>query len=116
MKRLVCAAALLALAAAASSVGAAPPNAKQITVQGCVQAGAEASCLLVKDATSGRLYSLLIKGARPAAGTGIDFTGTPFTGTNSCMQGTPVQVSSWTRNNSLSCSKGGQKGRQKSVQ
>jgi adenine deaminase len=116
MKGLVCAAALLALAAAAMTAGAAPPNAKQVNAQGCVQAGVEASCLVVKDASSGKLYNLLIKGARPATGTGIAFTGTSFSGATTCMQGTPVQVTTWTRNDALKCSMAIQKNARGNVQ
>lgn len=113
MKRFACAAALLALAAAALAAGAAPaPGAKQVKGQGCVQAGVETGCLLVKDAATGKLYYLLIKDAKPAIGIGIDFGGTLFGGTSTCMQGTPVQVSTWSHNDSVQCTRS----RGKSVQ
>jgi hypothetical protein len=107
MKGIVCAVAALALAGAAAVAGAAPASdTKQVSVQGCVQAGVEASCLVVKDLQSGNLYNLLIKGAKPAIGTGIEFTGVPYDGVTMCMQGLPVQVTSWTRKDSLKCAKG----------
>ena len=72
---------------------------------GCVQAGVEAGCLVVQDTASGDLYNLLINGAKPAVGIGIEFTGTHYNGATACMQGTAVQVSTWTRNDSLKCTK-----------
>ena len=115
MKGFVSAVVSLALAAAAASTLAAPPTAvKQVKGTGCVQAGVEAGCLVVKDAASGDLYGLIIKGAKPAVGTGIDFVGVPFSGASTCMQGIPVQISSWSHNESLQCSSSRSKG--KSVQ
>jgi opacity protein-like surface antigen len=104
MKKFAFAAALLVLATAAATA-ASPSDAKQVKGQGCVQAGVEAGCLVVKDAQSGKLYSLLIKGAKPAIGAAIDFAGTPVSGTTACMQGTPVQLSTWSNNESLQCAK-----------
>jgi hypothetical protein len=115
VKGFVSAVVSLALAAAAASTSAAPPSdAKQVKGTGCVQAGVEAGCLVVKDAASGNLYSLLIKGAKPAVGIGIDFAGTPFNGSTTCMQGIPVQISTWSHNESLQCSSS--RGKGKSVQ
>jgi hypothetical protein len=97
----------LALAGPAVSAGAASaPDAKQVKAKGCVEAGVEASCLVVKDAESGKLYNLLIKGAKPVVGTGIEFTGVPFDGMTTCMQGSPVKVTTWARKDSLKCSPG----------
>ena len=98
------------MAAAAAS----PSNANQVRGTGCVQAGVEAGCLVVKDTASGNLYSLLIKGAKPPVGIAIDFAGAPFTGSTTCMQGTPVQLSTWSRNEDLQCSSS--RGKGKSVQ
>jgi opacity protein-like surface antigen len=104
MRRLVCAVAALALAGAAAAAGGAPaPDAKQVNAQGCVKAGVEASCLMVKDVDSGKLYNLLIKGDKPAIGIGIEFTGVPYDGVTVCMQGAPVQVTKWVRKDSLKC-------------
>ena len=104
MKKFAFAAALLVLATAAATA-ASPSDAKQVKGQGCVQAGVEAGCLVVQDTASGDLFNLLINGAKPAVGTGIDFTGTHYRGTTACMQGVAVQVASWTRNDSLKCTK-----------
>lgn len=112
MKGIVFAMLSLVLGAAAVTAAAAPASdAKQVKGTGCVQAGVEAGCLVVKDAASGNLYNLLVKGAKPAVGIGIDFTGTPIGGTTTCMQGTPVQVSTWSHNESLQCTKTRGKGK-----
>ncbi len=94
--------AAMALLAATVSSGQAP-EAKPVHGQGCVQAGVEMSCLVVTDVKSGILYNLIIKGARPDIGIGIDFTGVPFEGMSMCMQGTLIEVTKWTRDTSLKC-------------
>lgn len=104
MKRIACLLTATALIAGAAAAGASPaPEAKPVTGQGCVEAGVEAKCLVVKDVTSGVLYNLLIKGTQPEVGTGIEFTGTPYNGMTICMQGTPLNVTKWTRDSSLKC-------------
>jgi len=106
MRGFVFAVAALALAGAAMGAGAAQaPNTNQVKAKGCVEAGVEASCLVMKDVDSGKLYNLLIKGAKPAIGTGIEFTGVPFDGMTVCMQGAPVSVTKWARKDSLKCTK-----------
>ena len=97
--------AVLSLAASmpAIAIAAPPPDAKQVHGQGCVAAGVEASCLAVKDTATGKLYSLLIKGAKPPVGTGIEFTGQPFSGKTTCQQGVPIDVANWQRKPSISC-------------
>lgn len=96
MKILLFTVASLALAVIPVTAGAAPPaDANQVKGQGCVQAGVTAGCLVVKDAQTGKLLNLLIKGAKPALDIGIDFVGAPFNGTTACMQGIPVQISTW---------------------
>jgi hypothetical protein len=88
------------------AAGAAPPpETNQIHAKGCVQAATEGRCIVLKDVESGKLYNLLIKGAGPDIGTGIEFTGTPYSGATSCMQGAPVQVANWTRKDYLKCNK-----------
>jgi len=115
VKALLFVVASLTLAAIPIAAAAAPPSdAKQVKGTGCVQAGAEAGCLVVKDTSSGYLYSLLIKGAKPAVGIGIDFAGAPISGATTCMQGIPVQISTWSHNESLQCSS--TRGKGKSVQ
>jgi hypothetical protein len=107
MRVLVFAVAALALTGAQIRAGAASPlNTNQVRARGCVQAGVEAGCLVVKDIDNGKLYNLLIMGAKPDIGIGIEFTGVPFEGMTACMQGVPVQVTTWTRKDSLKCTKG----------
>ena len=102
MKRTIFAAMALIAAAATVTAGQAP-EAKPVHGQGCVQAGVEMSCLVVKDVKSGILYNLIIKGTRPEIGIGIDFTGVPFDGFSYCMQGVLLEVSKWTPDTSLKC-------------
>jgi hypothetical protein len=97
--------AVLSLAASIPAIATAapPPDAKQIHGQGCVAAGVEASCLVVKDTASGKLYSLVVKGAKPQIGIGIEFTGVPSSGPTACQQGASVDVANWQRKPSISC-------------
>ena len=99
------AAMMLAVAAGASSAGPAPEP-KQMRAEGCVEAGVEMRCLVLKDMKSGKLYNLLVKEPRPNVGDGIEFTGVPFDGVTYCMQGTAVKVTDWKRKDSLKCSLG----------
>jgi hypothetical protein len=114
VKALLFAMASVALAASPLTASAAAAPDQQIKGRGCVEAGVDTSCLMVKDVQNGRLYSLQIRGVRPPVGIGIDFAGAPFSGVNTCMQGTPVLVSTWTRNETLQC--GTSKSKGKSVQ
>lgn len=100
--------AVLALAFAATAAQAPnrpkrPRQPNQVHAQGCVEAGVEAHCLVVKDIKSGILYNLLIKGARPQLRTGIDFAGVLHQGPTYCMQGIAVDVLSWKHNDSIKC-------------
>jgi hypothetical protein len=107
MKHAVLAVAAILLAASAVTANAGPaPEPKEVHAQGCVQAGVEAGCLMVKDMRGGRLYNLLIKGPRPAIGDGIEFAGKPYNGLTACMQGVALEVTSWARKDSLKCNLG----------
>ncbi|MGD1108287.1 MAG: hypothetical protein ABR865_14690 [Terracidiphilus sp.] len=104
MKRIACFMTAVAMAASAATATAGPaPEPKPVTGQGCVEAGVEAKCLVVKDLKSGVLYNLLIKGMQPAVGTGIEFTGVPYDGMTVCMQGAPLTVTKWAPIGSLKC-------------
>ena len=70
---------------------------------GCVEAGIDANCLIVKDLKSGNLYNLFVKGIRPAVGDGIEFVGVPHQGPSMCMQGVAVDVIGWSRKDSIRC-------------
>jgi hypothetical protein len=93
----------MALAAAATAAGGPAPQPQPVHAQGCVAAGVEAGCLVVKDVKSGVLYNLLIKGSRPVIGTGIQFTGMPHDGVTVCMQGVALDVTTWAKLDSLKC-------------
>ncbi len=107
MKRisLAIAAMMLSVTAAASSAGP-TQEPKQVRAEGCVEAGVEMRCLVLKDMTSGKLYNLLVKEPRPNIGDGIEFTGVPYEGVTYCMQGIAVKVTDWKRKESLKCSQG----------
>ena len=82
------------------------PESKQVHAEGCVEQGVEAGCMVVKDAKSGVVYNILIKGKRPSVGDGIVFTAVPHDGVTHCMQGTAVEVLNWTPKSSLQCTHG----------
>ena len=104
MKRTVLWMAAAMVAAAAAAQPAKEP--RPVHGEGCVQAGIEPHCLVVKDMKSGALYDLLFKGARPPAGLGIEFIGVPHTGPTACMQGVAIDVTSWARKETLKCAPG----------
>ena len=68
---------MIALLGILVTAAAAAQEPKPVKGQGCVAAGVEASCLVVKDVKTGVLYNLFFKGTKPAVGTGIEFTGVP---------------------------------------
>lgn len=104
MIRIRVAAAFLALAAITFAQKPSPKTAPvPVHGQGCVASGVEAGCLVVKDSSSGVLYNLLITGARPKVGQGIEFTAIPYDGLTYCMQGAPVKVTQWAQKDSIKC-------------
>ncbi len=109
MKAIVLAMALMTLAATAFA--GPDQKAKEVRGEGCVQAGVEARCLVLKDLRSGKLYNLLAKEPRPQVGDGIEFTAAAFEGVTYCMQGAAVEVTSWVRKDSLKCGKGAEPGK-----
>ena len=106
MKRIACFLTAALITAAATAASGQPPEPKSVHGEGCVEAGAEMRCMVVKDIESGKLYNLLIKDPQPAIGEGIEFTGVVFDGATYCMQGEPVQVIKWTHKDSLKCDSG----------
>jgi hypothetical protein len=96
--------ALLLLSWAQAPGPTSPPKKQvQLHAQGCIEAGVEANCLVLKDLKSGSLFNLLIKGIRPAIGDGIEFVGTPHQGPSTCMQGIDVDVITWSPRESIRC-------------
>ncbi|HEX8713810.1 MAG TPA: hypothetical protein VF730_18190 [Terracidiphilus sp.] len=79
------------------------PTKDTVHAEGCVAAGVEAHCLVLRDLKSGHLYDLLFPAARPPVGLGIEFTGILHSGPTPCMQGIAVEVTTWTHKASIKC-------------
>lgn len=117
MKSLFIAAYLLSFAAGASAFSQepppkppeppphTPPPAKVVAVRGagCIEPGIEARCFIVKDIKSSKLFNLIIRGIQPSPGEGVEFIGVLHSGPTSCMQGTPIDVTEWSRKDELNC-------------
>jgi len=84
------------IAAAQTKQDKSAPAAKTITGSGCVEAGVEAGCLVLKDTKTGTLFNLFFKGTAPSINTAIRFTGKAHEGPTTCQQGTPVDVTKFT--------------------
>lgn len=103
-KSLILAAAILAALIPGSLRAAAQPSRKNaVQGEGCVRAGVESRCLVLRDIKTGHLYELIFKSEPPAVGLGIEFTGLLHPGPSACMQGTPVEVTSWAHKASIKC-------------
>jgi hypothetical protein len=79
------------------------PKAARVHGEGCVAPGAETRCVLVRNPKTGVVFNLLIKGMQPEIGSGIEFTGVPHHSITTCMQGTAIDVESWSRKDGLKC-------------
>jgi len=79
------------------------PDVKKVHGEGCVEAGVDARCLVVRDVRAGRIYNILVGDPRPTPGEGIEFTGTLHQGANVCMQGAAIEVERWARKESIKC-------------
>ncbi|HEY2859009.1 MAG TPA: hypothetical protein VGJ21_11375 [Terracidiphilus sp.] len=105
--RLYFAIAVMAAQAVASSqqpeVPKPQPDVKKVHGEGCVEAGVDARCMLVRDLRAGRIYNILVGDPRPTPGEGIEFTGTLHQGANVCMQGAAIEVEHWARKESIKC-------------
>ena len=73
--------------------------------EGCVEPGADARCLVVKDVRNGTQFDLFFKGVQPAIGSGIEFVGVPHHGVTICTQGVPVDIERWAHRD-LKCTEG----------
>ncbi len=92
---------------AVPGVAAAPAKPAPIHGQGCVTAGVEAHCLVLRDLKSGRLFNLLFRGIQPAVGEGIEFDALPHQGPSTCMQGgAALEVTGWVHKDTLKCKPG----------
>jgi hypothetical protein len=79
------------------------PEPKKVHGEGCVEAGVDASCLIVRDVHAGKIYNILVGDPKPAAGEGIEFTGTLHQGPSICMQGGVIEVERWARKDTIKC-------------
>jgi hypothetical protein len=64
---------------------------------GCVTAGVENGCTTLKDKKTGEVFTLFFDSDAPPPNTAISFEATARQGMTNCMQGTPVNVSKWTK-------------------
>ena len=90
--------AVAALSTCAQTPAQTVPAQKQGDVlrgSGCVRPGVEAGCLVVTGSQDRKDYNLFFNGPKPAAGSAIAFEGTLHQGPTTCMQGTPVRVTTW---------------------
>ena len=79
------------------------PEPKRVHGEGCVEAGVEAGCLIVRDVRAGKLYNIIVGDPRPTPGEGIEFTGTLRQGPSVCMQGAAIEVERWARKDTIKC-------------
>lgn len=96
------------LAVLSPGLAAAAPQTPKNAVrgEGCVQTGVEAHCLVLRDIKTGHLYELIFKAERPPVGLGIEFVGILHPGPTACMQGTPVDITTWAHKSSIKCTPG----------
>jgi hypothetical protein len=96
---------LWSLCAAAVGQPSNPPAAKPKTVRGsgCIENAVESSCHVLVDSKSGDTYNLFFSGKVPKSGTAIQFKGTAHQGMTTCMQGKPVNVTSWKKEKGIKC-------------
>jgi hypothetical protein len=76
---------------------------KKVHGEGCVEAGVDARCLIVRDVHAGKLYNIIVGDPKPPTGEGIEFTGTLRQGANVCMQGAAIEVERWARKETIKC-------------
>ena len=88
---------LLATAPTYSQDAQAGEAKKTVSARGCVRAGVEAGCLVLKDGKTNTLYNLYFTGKAPDVDTMISFDGELRGGVTHCMQGTAVTVTNWER-------------------
>ena len=89
-------AACMAISAIALGQTSSETKPEKIQASGCVQAGVEGGCTVLKDAKSDKLYNLFFASdKKPAPDTAISFAGTAHNGMTTCMQGTAVDVKKW---------------------
>jgi hypothetical protein len=98
---------LLSLTLCAVAVGQTTNhNAAEASVikgSGCVEKAVETGCQVLIDAKTGDTYNLHFSAKVPKPGTAIRFKGTAHQGMTTCMQGKPVNVTSWKKEKGIKC-------------
>lgn len=84
-----------------SNQAAAKP--KTVRGSGCIENAVENNCHVLIDSKSGDTYNLFFSGKVPKSGTAIQFKGSGHQGMTTCMQGKPVNVSSWKKEKGIKC-------------
>jgi hypothetical protein len=95
--------AMVAVCVVASAKTHHSASSKSVKGSGCVESAAENSCRVVIDSKTGELYNLLFSAKAPKSGTAITFKGTTHKGTTACLQGKPVTVSKWKKEEGIKC-------------
>ena len=62
---------------------------------GCVEAGVEEACRILRDLQTREVFNLFFNNTAPAVNTAVAFEGTRHDNPNICMQGKPVDVREW---------------------
>jgi hypothetical protein len=75
-----------------------PSKMKSVTGSGCVTAGVEAGCKMLRDTKTNELFSLFFSGDNdPGLNIGIRFKGNVHEGPANCMQGKAIEVVKWSK-------------------
>jgi hypothetical protein len=67
---------------------------REVKAIGCVRRGVEGGCLVLKTLDGKTTYNIFAN-PRPEVGIVISIDGTEFRGVTSCMEGTPITVTTW---------------------
>ncbi len=78
-------------------------KAKAIKGSGCLENAVETSCHVLIDSKTGDTYNLFFSAKVPKSGTAIRFKGMAHQGMTTCMQGKPVNVTSWKKEKGIKC-------------
>ena len=70
------------------------PEIQEVKATGCVRKAVEAGCLLLRTLDGKTIYNIFTT-TKPEPGTVITIDGKPHRGPTACMQGIPIDVSSW---------------------
>lgn len=105
MKTIALCLSILSLAALGLAQNSSHATTKPAAIHGsgCVEKAVETSCHVLTDSKTGETYNLLFGGKVPKAGTAIRFKGTAHQGMTTCMQGKPVNVTSWKKEKGIKC-------------